>query len=184
MIKRTLTYPDLDGNSVTEAFYFNLTKAEVAELQLGTEGGWAEKLQAVAKAGKGKDIIATMKAVIEMSVGHKHEDGRRFIKNEDIRSAFMDSEAYSTLFMELIQDPENGIVEFMRGVIPAGMIEESEAILAKRNELSANLPAGTTLAPAPKAPEKATDVSQSKPAMTYEAMAAAMEEMRNLPKAP
>lgn len=49
MLKKTIDYTDYDGNKRTEDFYFNLTKAEVAEMELSTEGGLVKMLEKIVK---------------------------------------------------------------------------------------------------------------------------------------
>ena len=39
MLKKTIQFQDFNGNSRTEDFYFNLTQAEVTELELSVDGG-------------------------------------------------------------------------------------------------------------------------------------------------
>ena len=47
MFKKTVTYTDYDGVERTESFYFNLSEAEIVEMELGTEGGWRERMQRI-----------------------------------------------------------------------------------------------------------------------------------------
>ena len=44
MFKKPITWTDYDGKEITEDFYFNLTRAEVMEMELGTEGGLEQLL--------------------------------------------------------------------------------------------------------------------------------------------
>ena len=39
MLKKTITYTDFDDNERTEDFYFHLSKAEIAEMELSENGG-------------------------------------------------------------------------------------------------------------------------------------------------
>lgn len=131
MLKKTITYEDFNGETVSEEFFFHLNKAELVELELSHEGGMSESLQRIIDAQDGKSIIAEFKNIILGSYGKKSVDGRRFIKNQQMRDEFESSEAYSTLFMELVTDTDAAI-EFINGVIPAGMAEEA-AKLATAN---------------------------------------------------
>ena len=45
MLKKTITYTDYDGNERTEDFFFNLSKAEVLEMEMGVNGGMTKLIQ-------------------------------------------------------------------------------------------------------------------------------------------
>lgn len=117
MLKKTIKYVDFDGNERTEDFYFNLTKAEVAEMEMSTEGGLGSTLRKIILDKDAKRIIESFKDLILKSYGEKSPDGKRFVKNPEIREAFSQTEAYSELFMELATNPESASV-FVNGIIP------------------------------------------------------------------
>jgi hypothetical protein len=50
-----------------------------------------------------------------------------------MREEFVSSEAYSTLFMELVTDTD-AAVNFMNGIIPAGMMEETVEVVTPKVE--------------------------------------------------
>ena len=50
MLKKTVTYTDYNGVERTEDFYFNLTRSELMEMHLTTEGGMDEKINSIIKA--------------------------------------------------------------------------------------------------------------------------------------
>ena len=126
MLKKTMTYTDYNGNVRTEDFYFNLTKAEVMEMELSTSGGLAEMLQKVVAAQDSPSIIKIFKDLILKAYGEKSPDGKHFIKSEAISTAFSQTEAYSQLFMELATDADAASA-FVNGIIPGN--------IAKRNTL-------------------------------------------------
>lgn len=132
MIKKTVNYVDFNGEEQTEDFYFNLTKAEITEMELEQEGGLTAHIEKITEAKNNKELIALFKHILTKSVGRRSEDGKRFIKTEAIREEFMSSEAYSTIFMELAFD-DQAAVEFMTGVIPAGLLEQNKLTLGKVN---------------------------------------------------
>ena len=45
MLKKTHTYYDFDGQQRTEDFYFNLTEAELTELEYSMNGGLSQLLE-------------------------------------------------------------------------------------------------------------------------------------------
>lgn len=121
MLKKTITYKDFTGEQTTEDFYFNLTKAELIELEVSAQGNslsaWLEK---ITRAQNGAEIIGTFKKIIETAYGVKSADGRRFIKSPEIVAEFKSTVAYSDLFMELSTDAEEG-AKFVNGLMPDGM---------------------------------------------------------------
>jgi hypothetical protein len=131
VLKKTITYEDFNGETVSEDFFFHLSKAELVELEMSHKGGLSESLQRIVEAEDGKSIIAEFKNIILGSYGKKSLDGKRFIKNQDIRDEFESSEAYSTLFMELVTDA-GAAAEFVNGVIPKGMAEEAAKLVENK----------------------------------------------------
>lgn len=118
MLKKTIVYTDYNGTTRKEDFYFNLTQAEVTELEVSVEGGLVEMINRIVAAQNGKVIIETFKDIILRAYGEKSPDGRRFIKNQEVRDAFAQTEAYSNLFMELATDAK-AASEFVNGIVPS-----------------------------------------------------------------
>jgi hypothetical protein len=128
MLKKTIKYTDFNGEEVTETFYFNMTRAELVELEFSMEGGFSETMTRMIETdpeGKvnGKVIMQEMKKLILGSYGVKSADGRKFVKNDELRQDFESSEAYSALFMECVTDAGKA-AEFINGIIPANLAEE------------------------------------------------------------
>jgi hypothetical protein len=131
VLKKTITYEDFNGETVSEDFFFHLSKAELVELEMSHKEGLSEALQRIVDAEDNKQIVAEFKNIILTAYGKRSPDGKRFIKNQELRDEFMSTEAYSTLFMELVTETDKA-VEFINGIIPAGMgeVEEKPAIAA------------------------------------------------------
>lgn len=117
MLKKTITYTDYNGTERTEDFYFNLSKAEIMEMEMSTTGGLAEMIQKIVAAQDAPAIIKVFKDLILKAYGEKSPDGKRFIKSEEIRNAFAQTEAYSQLFMELATDSD-AAAKFVNGIVP------------------------------------------------------------------
>lgn len=118
MLKLTRIYTDFNGVSRTEDFYFNLTQAEIAEMEMSVDGGMVEMLKRIVAAKDGKQIISNFKDVILRAYGEKSPDGKRFVKSQELRDAFAQTQVYSDLFMELATDAEKASA-FVNGIIPA-----------------------------------------------------------------
>lgn len=117
MLTKSITYTDYDGVERTENFMFNLTKAELAELNLTTEGGLQAVIQKIIDSRDIPELTKWFKKIVTMSYGEKSPDGRRFVKSPELTEEFLQTEAYSELFVELITD-ENAAAAFINGIIP------------------------------------------------------------------
>lgn len=116
MLKKRMKYMDFEGNEREEDFFFNLTKAELMEMEMSTEGGlvkYVEKLISIQDATK---IVKIFKDLILKSYGEKSLDGKRFIKSKELSDAFSQTEAYSDLFMELATNAGSAS-DFINGLI-------------------------------------------------------------------
>jgi hypothetical protein len=120
MLKKTITYFDYNDVERTEDFYFNLSKAEIMEMELGTTGGLAEMINKIVQTQDAPAIIKVFKDLILKAYGEKDADGKRFRKSPEISAAFSETEAFAELFMELATDAD-AAAKFVNGIIPAGM---------------------------------------------------------------
>lgn len=120
MLKKTVTYVDYNGVERTEDFYFNLTKAEVAEMEMSVQGGFSKMLEEIVASKDNVQIVNLFKQIVLKSYGEKSPDGRRFIKSDEIAQAFAQTEAYSEIFMELALD-EKKAADFVNGILPANL---------------------------------------------------------------
>lgn len=117
MLKKKMTYMDYDGNERTEDFYFNLSRAEITEMEVSETGGLVNMIERVIAEQDAKQIIKIFKDLILQSYGVKSPDGKRFIKSDELREAFTQTEAYSDLFMELAENADSATT-FVNGIIP------------------------------------------------------------------
>lgn len=127
MLKKTITYVDYNREERKEDFYFNLSKAEIMEMELSTTGGLAEMIQRIVAAKDAPAIIKIFKDLVLKAYGEKSPDGKRFMKVDDngkpLYIAFSQTEAYSQLFMELATDAD-AAAAFVNGIIPADMAKQ------------------------------------------------------------
>lgn len=127
MLTKTITYKDYNGEERTEDFLFNLTRAEIMEMELSKAGGLSETIQRITKT---KDIPAIMdifKEMILKAYGEKSPDGKRFIKSKELSEAFSQTEAYSNLFIELATD-SIAASAFVNGIMPADANQRSSSL--------------------------------------------------------
>lgn len=131
MIKKTVTYTDYNGEERTETFYFHYTEAEILDMEMSEEGSFADRIQRIIDA---KDTTALMKLIKKFVIdayGVKSEDGRRFIKNDEVKAAFLESPAYSDIFMDMVTDDKLA-AEFTNGVIPNTMKDRVAKLALKK----------------------------------------------------
>lgn len=117
MLVKTITYTDYNGEERTEDFYFNMTKAEITEMELTTEGGFGAMVTRITQAKDVPSIIKVFKELILKAYGVKSPDGKRFIKSEKLSEEFAQTEAYSELFVELASNSKSA-AEFINGIVP------------------------------------------------------------------
>jgi hypothetical protein len=131
MLKKTFTYTDYNGVERTEDHYFNLSKAELMEMELSTTGGLAEMINKIVAAQDAPSIVKIFKELVLKAYGQKSDDGRRFIKSKELSDSFAQTEAYSQLFMELATDAD-AAAAFVNGIVPA--MEGKASIPAPKNK--------------------------------------------------
>lgn len=127
MLKKTIKYTDFDGNQREEDFYFNLSSAEITEMELSTEGGLEKKISTIIAAQKGEEIVGLFKDLVVSSYGEKSPDGRLFVKSPELSKAFLETGAYDKFFMELVTNAD-AAAAFVNGILPDDLVEQVEKI--------------------------------------------------------
>ena len=122
MLKKTVTYEDYNGVEHTEDFYFNLTKVECMELEFGfgADETLSGSIQTLINAGDMATVIKTIKKIVLTSYGIKSPDGKRFIKNDTIRTEFEENPAFEQIYWELVTDSEKA-ADFITGIMPSAI---------------------------------------------------------------
>ena len=128
MIKKEITYTDYNGVERTEDFYFNLTKAELMEMELTKEGGFLDEIKRIVQAKDTVEIVKLFKEIILKAYGQKSSDGKRFIKSKELSEEFTQTEAYSILYVELATNAEEAS-KFINGIIPADLAAEAQKMI-------------------------------------------------------
>ena len=133
MISKTISYTDFNGVERTEKFYFHLSEAELTELNVSYPGGLSSYINRISETDDQAEIVAIFKKIVSMSYGIKSDDGRRFQKSEEITRDFLETNAYSELFMELASNADAAI-EFINGLVPADLAERSKKMMEKQSQ--------------------------------------------------
>ena len=127
MLKKTITYTDYNGEERKEDFYFNMTRAEITELELSIDGGLSDMIKRVTEAKDVPSIIKIFKDLVLKAYGQKSPDGKRFIKSKQLSEEFSQTEAYSDLFMELATNA-TAAAAFVNGIMPQDIQAKSAAL--------------------------------------------------------
>lgn len=130
MLKKTIKYVDYNGVEREEDFYFDLSKAEITEMELSQDGGMSNLIQKIVNTKDMPSLIKIFKQLILKSYGEKSADGRRFIKSEQLSTEFTQTPAYSELFMELATD-EKAAANFINSIVPQEISEKSKELDAE-----------------------------------------------------
>lgn len=140
MLKKTITYEDWNGETRTEDFYFNLTRAELIEMETGMVPGRSltDTLQTLITDKDMGMIVQTIKEIVLKAYGEKSADGKRFVKNQDVRDSFEQNPAYDILYMELAQNAEKA-ADFLNGIMPTQVTDAlgddpKKALMTKMKE--------------------------------------------------
>lgn len=123
MLSKKITYTDYFGTTRTETFNFNLTRSELTEMNYEVEGSLEQRMQKIVDAQSNPEIMKVFKSILRRAYGVISDDGRRFMKSEEISDAFEQSPAYDILFQEIIND-EKASSDFIRSILPADVAAE------------------------------------------------------------
>lgn len=133
MYKKNITYTDFNGDERTDAFYFNLSDAEILELQVSYGGNVSQIMRNMLEKHDAKGLLGIITDLIRTSYGEKSSDGKRFMKNQEVKDSFVTTDAYSKLVLELLND-EKEFEKFMTNVIPAAKRDALNEIIRKREQ--------------------------------------------------
>ena len=125
MFVKEIKYTDYNGVDRSEKFYFNLNKSELTEMDLTTAGGMKSFIDRITNTQDQAELIKLFKELILKAYGVKSDDGKRFIKNDEIRDSFSQTMAYDAYFM-LLATNEKEAIKFVNGIMPADLVAEAQ----------------------------------------------------------
>lgn len=130
MLKKTITFTDYNDVERTQDFYFNLTKAELMEMEMSISGGLTEMINKIVATKDAPSIIKLFKDLVLKAYGEKSPDGIGFLKEDEngrpLSNKFKQTEAYSILFMELATDAD-AAAAFVNGIMPKDVVKKLES---------------------------------------------------------
>lgn len=126
MLTKTITYTDFNGLKRTEDFNFNISRAEVIQ-DRSTIERFAKTANELAQTEDVTAAVQLVRDIVMFAFGKKSEDGKRFMKPDELREEFEQSAAYEALLFELLSS-EKKMTEFVQGVVPKLDSMDSAAI--------------------------------------------------------
>lgn len=120
-----IKFTDYNGTEQEREYYFNLNKAEILEMEMSENGGLDKLIERIVSTQDTKELISLFKGFVIKAYGEKSIDGLVFDKSQAVKDRFVQSEAYSELFMRLATDAEYA-ANFVNAVVPQEAIEEAK----------------------------------------------------------
>lgn len=128
MITKEITFTDYNGQERKEKYQFNFTKAELTEMELSVNGGLSAMMERIKETDDRPELMRIFKDLILKAYGVKSADGKRFVKSEELRTEFSQTEAYSELYMELVTNTDSAI-NFFNGLIPNDLKDKNGKVI-------------------------------------------------------
>lgn len=117
MLKREIKFEDYNGEQSSVICYFNISKPEIIQLEVEFEEGFSNLLQRIVETRNSKELVKRFREVILLAYGIKSDDGKRFIKSDELRTEFSQTAAFEALYMELLSN-EDAAADFITAVLP------------------------------------------------------------------
>lgn len=128
MIKETVTCENIfTGEEETVDLYFHLTEAELTLLDLSSNNKYSSYKEGTNYSNE--ENIKMFQKLISTAYGEKTEKGQ-FVKNDEIRDAFLCSPAFS-VFLTKIVNGEININEFILGCLPKNISKKMSIVDGK-----------------------------------------------------
>lgn len=141
MFTTTVEYENYEGKKIIKDLYFNLTKMELMEVQRKHNNDYPEYLRRVSVSNDNNKTFDAFKELLLSSYGEVDPKTGKFLKTEEIRNSFEHSEEYSTFFMQMLENKDQGFVEkFLKAVMPKDIAEKIDFKNAKNKIESNNTP--------------------------------------------
>lgn len=131
MLTKVIKYKDFSGQDREGTIYFNLTRSELIRWLI-TDEGLIQRLETI-QSRSGREIIDEFDGIIKKSFGVRSEDGKRFIKNDEVYNDFVQTALYDEFFMQIVTDPDEARV-FMNKLLPQELIQQAQQELKKQQD--------------------------------------------------
>lgn len=146
MIKKTVTFENVDGVEETQELMFHLSKSDFIHMfregldkkleewmKIPDAKTMSEDEYKVAIAKYEKTLMDALDYLVRESYGERVTDADgshpRFVKDKEKTEEFLRSDAYGEFFVSLFQDPDE-FAKFIMALIPKGLqAENNEEVL-------------------------------------------------------
>lgn len=145
MLKQTINFKDFNGVEREETLYFNLTEAELVDMQADSEEGIQKDMMDAVKAKDMRKLLDFVKMLVHGAYGVRDKDGIHFHKSPEITAAFVNSAMYSPLLLSLFQDEGTRAEQFINGLMPADLV--AAAIAQSQGQGTQAAPESSNYAP-------------------------------------
>lgn len=126
MIKETVKYENFDGEQVETDLYFHMSKMEILAVGVNNLAGSLDK---IVKEKDIQKILEEVKKIVHGAYGERSEDGRRFIKNEEVLDRFKASPAYDEFIFTILTD-HNKASRFINAIFPEEVLQSMNQRMA------------------------------------------------------
>jgi hypothetical protein len=115
-VMQPITFPDIDGNVVTEEWWFQLDETDAIEMDilhdaLKSDGDPESFLQGIMDRKDSKMLLRLWKEILLNSVGRR--EGKKIVKDKATVDEFQYGGAYRKFFGEIITSEDAGVKFFM-----------------------------------------------------------------------
>jgi hypothetical protein len=125
MLKQNIKFKDFNDVPREETLFFNLSEAELVEIQLNSKDGIQKEMEDAVKAKDLAKLLAFIKMLIGKAYGVPNKDGIHFDKSPEITRDFENSAMYSPLLLSLFQDEGKRAEKFITGLMPAELVQRA-----------------------------------------------------------
>lgn len=130
VVKRTISFEDIDGNPVEAEYYFQLAKTDVVEMDLihDHQDDMEDYLHTVTTNRDTRELLKIYKEILFRSVARRVGNG--LDKSDAVMLEFVQTGAYDALFSELLEEEDGGAAFFM-SIMPEDVQEKAAEQAAK-----------------------------------------------------
>lgn len=127
MLKQTIKFKDFLENERETTLYFNLTEAELVDIQVHSDEGIQKEMEDAVKSKDLAKLLDFIKMLVHKSYGELDKDGIHFNKSDEITASFVNSAMYSPLLLSLFEDEGARAEKFITGLMPADLVRRALA---------------------------------------------------------
>lgn len=144
MIKENISWKGHDGNPANKTLYFNLTRFEIAhDMELEVlesrfkkfeEEVIRDNVQRQMTPPETREMLDIVQTLIKHSYGVRSADGKRFTKNEEVWTEFVEIGAFDAFIWYLFEDTDRAN-RFMEGIWPEELQIAADKVRNERPDI-------------------------------------------------